>query len=227
MDANITACMSSAWRTHLVGAISISGAGGTARYQRAETLQLETHRANSRTHLVMPPSSNPAVVICHGLYHSPALYLPLITALQAVGIEAYCPQLPTSDLTKLNVGNVDHPSFDLGPPKGGYPQGEQEIETINGVLKPLLAQGKSIILLGHSAGGWTATQAAKKEFQAKERARQDLAGGIVGILYVGAFIIPVGESVNSFFQPEDGAAVVPPFMKFHVSFLDVLLLGVH
>jgi pimeloyl-ACP methyl ester carboxylesterase len=144
--------------------------------------------------------------------------MPLVDALKAEGIDAYCPQLPTSDLTKLNVGDVNRPDFDLGPPDEGYPQGEQDAEVILSVLKPLVEeQGKTVILLGHSAGGWTATQAAKKEFQAKERAKQGLTGGIIGILYVGAFIIPVGDSIHSFFQPKDGTAVVPPFMKFHVS----------
>jgi alpha-beta hydrolase superfamily lysophospholipase len=54
----------------------------------------------------MPSSSNLAVIVCHGLYHSPAPYMPLVDALKAEGIDAYCPQLPTSDLTKLNVGDT-------------------------------------------------------------------------------------------------------------------------
>ncbi|KAK6068003.1 hypothetical protein SCUP234_11337 [Seiridium cupressi] len=67
-------------------------------------------------------------------------------------------------------------------------------------------------MVGHSAGGWVATQAAGPELQAKTQNDQ---GGIIGILYVGAFIIPIGESINSFFQPNDGHPVVPPFMTFH------------
>jgi pimeloyl-ACP methyl ester carboxylesterase len=166
----------------------------------------------------MTSSSDLTVIICHGCYHSPAPYLPLIDALKAEGIDAYCPQLPTSDLARLNVGDVHRPNFDLGPPPEGYPQGEQDTEVILSILESLVEeQGKKVILLGHSAGGWTATQAAKKELHVKERAKQELAGGIIGILYVGAFIIPVGESIHSFFQPKDGTAVVPPFMTFHVS----------
>jgi dienelactone hydrolase len=165
----------------------------------------------------MPSSSNLAVIVCHGLYHSPAPYMPLVDALKAEGIDAYCPQLPTSDLTKLNVGDVEHPNFDLGPPAEGYPQGEQDAEVVLDILKPLVEQGKSVVLLGHSAAGWTVTEAAKKELQAKTRAKHGLSGGIIGILYVGAFIIPVGESIHSFFQPKDGTAAIPPFMEFHVS----------
>ncbi|KAF2873517.1 Alpha/beta hydrolase fold-1 [Massariosphaeria phaeospora] len=171
----------------------------------------------------MTTLSNLAVVVCHGSYHSPAPYMPLVDALKAAGIDAYCPQLPTSNLAKLNVGDVNHPDFDLGPPTGGYPQGEQDAEVILGILKPLVEeQGKNVILIGHSSGGWVATQAAQKELQAEERARNKLSGGIIGVLYVGAFIIPVGESIHSYFQPKDGSALVPPFMKFHKHGMDGL-----
>jgi hypothetical protein len=55
----------------------------------------------------MTTPSRLAVVLCHGSYHTPAPYSPLLAALQARGIAAYCPQLPTADLAKLNVGDVD------------------------------------------------------------------------------------------------------------------------
>jgi alpha-beta hydrolase superfamily lysophospholipase len=121
--------------------------------------------------------SNLAVVICHGLYHTPALYGPLMNVLRSSGIETYCPQLPTSDLTKLNVGDIAHPVFDLDPPGGGYPQGKEEAEVVRQVLKDLLDQGKDVLLLAHSAGGWVATETAVPEFQAKVRKEQGLPGG--------------------------------------------------
>jgi alpha-beta hydrolase superfamily lysophospholipase len=167
----------------------------------------------------MASASNLAVVICHGSYHTPAPYRALVDALKAQGIDTYCPKLPTSDLAKLNVGDVNRPNFDLSPPAGGYPQGEQDAEVILGTLRPLVEeQSKNVILLGHSSGGWVATQTAQKELHAKERSKQQLPGGIIGILYVSAFIVTVGESIHSFFQPKDGTPpVVPPFMTWHVS----------
>ncbi|KAI0024044.1 alpha/beta-hydrolase [Xylariomycetidae sp. FL0641] len=164
----------------------------------------------------MPQMSDLAVVICHGNYHTPAPYMPLVEALKARGIDAYCPQLPTSDLAKLNVGDVNNPDFDRPPPEGGYPQGEADVETVLGVLGPLVhEQRKNVLLIGHSYGGWVATEAARPEFQAASRKKSGLEGGVIGILYIGAFVIPVGESVHSFFQPKEGPAVVPPFMRFH------------
>lgn len=159
-----------------------------------------------------------AVVICHGSYHSPAPYQPLINALKSIGIDAYCPQLPTADLGMLNVGNVNDPDFDREPPPGGYPQGDEDAKVVDAVLNPLIQEeGKRVLILAHSSGGWVATQAAKPELQAETRRAAHRSGGIIGILYIGAFVIPVGDSINSFFQPKDGQFITPPFMKFHVS----------
>ncbi|KAI0884108.1 alpha/beta-hydrolase [Annulohypoxylon maeteangense] len=164
----------------------------------------------------MSSVSNLAVVICHGSYHTPAPYHPLIEKLEAEGIDAYCPQLPTADLTKLNVGDVDHPDFDRDPPGGGYPQGEADTDVILGVLRPLVNdKGKDVLMIGHSSGGWVATEAAKHELQLKSRKEKGLSGGVIGILYLGAFIVPIGESIHSFFQPKDGSSITPPFMTFH------------
>jgi hypothetical protein len=167
----------------------------------------------------MSPKSDLAVVICHGSYHSPAPYERLVEALQVRGIEAACPQLPTSDLSKLNVGDPSKPNFDLGPPEQGYPQGKEDADAVLEVVRPLIEQGKKVLLLAHSSGGWVATQVAEPELHFKTRREKGFEGGIIGLFYMGAFIIPVGESVSGFFQPKEGPPVTPPFMQFHVSLL--------
>ncbi|KAM0812189.1 putative AB hydrolase-1 domain-containing protein [Seiridium cardinale] len=139
----------------------------------------------------MATTSDLAVVICHGSYHTPAPYMPLVQALRERGIEAYCPQLPTADLTKLNVGDVAKPDFDQEPPTEGYPQGDQDAAVILDVVRPLVEHGKRVLMVGHSAGGWVATQAAVPELQAKTQNDQ---GGIM--LAPSSFL-------------------VPPFMRFH------------
>ncbi|CAJ2503474.1 Uu.00g108680.m01.CDS01 [Anthostomella pinea] len=163
----------------------------------------------------MTPLPNLAVVICHGSYHTTDPFLPLIKKLKANGVDAYCPQLPTADLAKLNVSDANHPDFNRVPPAGGYPQCEEDTAVVLNVLGPLVDEGKSVLMVGHSSGGWVATEAARPEFQEKSRKERGLAGGVVGILYIGAFVIPVGESVHSFFQPKDGTFVTPPLMTIH------------
>ncbi|KAL1849191.1 hypothetical protein Daus18300_013348 [Diaporthe australafricana] len=165
--------------------------------------------------MASPIIPNLAVVLCHGSYHTPAPYTPLLDAFKARGIDAHCPQLPTADLAKLDVGDINDPDFDRAPPPGGYPQGEEDRQAVLEVLQPLVDAGKNVLIIAHSSGGWVATEVARPELQAKARAAKGLSGGVVGIFYMGAFVIPVGESITSFFQPKDGSFVTPPFMTFH------------
>ena len=163
-----------------------------------------------------------SVVICHGSYHTPEPYQPFINALNAEGIEAFCPQLPSSDLAKLNVGDPANPDFDKEPPPNGFPQPADDAVVLGGLLNRLIVvEGKEVILIGHSSGGFVATLVSKPELQAKVRTKQGARGGIIGIFYASGFLIPVGESVNSFYQPKDGSEpVVPPYMTVHVRFPD-------
>lgn len=159
------------------------------------------------------------MVVCHGSYHTPKPYQPFLTALEAHGIEAYCPQLPSSDLRKMNVGDISNPDYDRDPPPNGYPQPVDDAKVLNELLSQLITlAGKHVLLVGHSAGAFTATMVAVPELQAEIRKANGESGGIIGIFYESGFLIPVGESVHSFFQPKDGSeAVVPPYCQFHVS----------
>lgn len=158
------------------------------------------------------------VIICHGSYHTPEPYQPFLDALQKKGIEGYCPQLPTSDLTKLNVGDISNPDFNRDSPLGGYPQPADDAEIIKSLLDQLIVeQGKNVMLYGHSSGGVVAAASAAPELQAKNREAKGLSGGIIGIFYACAIVIPVGESLHSFFQPKDGSPfVIPHFCKYYV-----------
>ncbi|KAL8706993.1 MAG: hypothetical protein Q9201_000041 [Fulgogasparrea decipioides] len=156
------------------------------------------------------------VFVCHGSYHTPEPYQPLLAALKAEGIEAYCPQLPSSDLHKMNVGDVTRPDFDRDPPQG-YPQPVDDVKVVREILNHLIIEsGKYVVLLGHSSGAFTATMVAVPELQAKSRKASGALGGIIGIFYECGFLVPAGDSVNSFFQPKDGREpVIPPYCRFH------------
>lgn len=159
-----------------------------------------------------------AVVICHGHYHTPEPFQPFLAALKRQGIEGYCPQLPTSDLSKLNVGDISNPDYDRDPPPNGYPQPARDVEVVDEILSKLIKkESKDVVLIGHSAGGFTATAAAIPNLQARSRRAKGEKGGIVGLFYECGFLIPVGESLHSFFQPKDGSPlVIPPYCEFHV-----------
>ena len=161
-----------------------------------------------------------AVVICHGSYHTPEPYQTFIDGLNDQNIKAYCPQLPSSDLSKLNIGDPSNPDYDHEPPAGGYPQQAEDIVMVKELLTDLIeARNENVLLIGHSSGTVTATASATPELQQKPRAAKGKKGGVVGIFYECGFLVTPGESLHSFFQPKDGReAVIPPFTVVHVSF---------
>ncbi|KAI9698909.1 MAG: hypothetical protein M1820_007330 [Bogoriella megaspora] len=125
----------------------------------------------------------------------------------------------------MNVGDLSNPDYDKDPPSGGYPQPAEDIKVITQILNKLINDSsKDVLLVGHSSGGFTATAAAVPELQAKNRKSKGLKGGVIGIFYECAFLIPVGESVHSFFQPKDGSdPVVPPYSVIHAHGFSSLL----
>jgi hypothetical protein len=82
-----------------------------------------------------------SVVIRHGSYHVPEPYQLFIAALKGDGVEAYCPQLPSSDLAKLNVGELSSPDYDRPLPPDGYPQPSDDVVVINELLTRLIVEG--------------------------------------------------------------------------------------
>ncbi|KAI1332549.1 Alpha/Beta hydrolase protein [Xylariaceae sp. FL0255] len=131
------------------------------------------------------------------------------------GIDAHCPQPPTSKLTRFNVGDVENPDFNRIPLAGGYPQGEADLEVVLQVHEPLiLQQGKRALILGHSSGGWSqptpldqTSKVPGSKNQLKTRKGKGLSGGITGVLYIGALLIP----------SKDGMLLGLPFPQCHVS----------
>lgn len=174
-----------------------------------------------------PPRNTPSpfvVVTCHGSYHTPSPYQPFVSALQASGISAYCPQLPSSDLRRLNVGfgdDISRPDYDRSPPENGYPQPADDVVVLNELLEELVTRsGKYVFLVGHSSGAFTATMVAVAGLQAKVCKIKGESGGIVGIFYECGFLVPAGESVHSFFQLKDMIeTVMLLWCRFHVDFI--------
>jgi len=159
-----------------------------------------------------------SVVICHGSYHTPEPYQHFVGALRSEGIEAHCPQLPSSDLRLLDIGDISNPNYDRDPPPNGYAQPADDAKVVEEILDRLILEHDMYVLLvGHSSGAFTATMVATPELQAKSRKAKGLSEGVIGVFYACGFLVPVGESVHSFFQPKDGSeATIPPYCRVHV-----------
>ncbi|KAJ4303247.1 hypothetical protein N0V90_002140 [Kalmusia sp. IMI 367209] len=125
---------------------------------------------------------NPTVVICPGAWPLVWFFQPLMESFEAQGYPAVCKvpdQYPTTD----------DPGNDL--------QTNPDTTFLrDNVLLPLIAEGKDVLLFMHSYGGVYGPQALKGLSKA-ERKSQGLQGGVVALIFVAAFVAPVGASAVS------------------------------
>lgn len=125
-------------------------------------------------------SSKPTFVLVPGAWHSPSHFSHLIARLHEAGY-------PT---VSLNL-----PSIDSEEPK--------KIEAATDVafvreemLLPLLEDEKDVVLVMHSYGGLPGGAAAKG-LSKSERESQGLPGGVIGLVFLAAFLAREGDSLVS------------------------------
>lgn len=127
-----------------------------------------------------PKMSKPIIVLVPGAWHQPAHYKSLVTALQESKFEVCTKKLPSVGSQKPFEQSVaNDASF---------------IETE--LLLPLANAGKDIILLMHSYGGCPGADAAKG-LSKSERKAAGKQGGIVGLIFMCAFVAAEGDSLKS------------------------------
>lgn len=119
-----------------------------------------------------------------------------------------------SDVSALDASN---PEFQALAPPHGWADGYTDAEAIRQKVETLSDEGKQVILVGHSYGGWVATESATLDLHFRERSKNGRSGGIIGIFYISGYILPVGQSTDSFFSPQGDATPLPPFVKLGVS----------
>jgi hypothetical protein len=79
------------------------------------------------------------------------------------------------------------------------------------------AESKDVIVFAHSYGGIVATQSIHEKYRKAARHADGKAGGVVRIVYMCAFIVPLGESLGSALgggPPPD--TKLPPFLPVDV-----------
>lgn len=122
-------------------------------------------------------TSKPTILIVPGAWQLTTAFVPFRELLHKSNYETDVVKLPSVGGTEL--------------PLTGLPE---DIAAIRAVLEPLVAAGKDVILLTHSAGGVSGS-AAVKGLDAKTRKSADLPGGVTRVVYMGAFMIPKGSSL--------------------------------
>jgi Alpha/beta hydrolase family len=136
---------------------------------------------------------NIEVAICHGAFGTGKSQKPLIEAFKTHGMNATCPSLPTSEAIARPTKQPLH---------------SDDAIVFRATLSDLiLKSGKTVVVLAHSNGGVPGTEAITPELEYSTRQLQGLPGGVIGIFYMAAFVLPPGHSQDEFFMgnfPLDG-----------------------
>ena len=149
----------------------------------------------------------PTVIFVHGAWHSPAHFQAVRDLFEADGFPTKCPTQPSS---------------------GGAPTVTlyDDAHCVRSVTeKSVKSEGRDVISAMHSYGGMVGTQATNESFGKASREGQGLQGGVIRLLYICAFLLPLGDSLGSAFGGK-----LPPFITVHVcpsgrSTLNILALS--
>ncbi|KAI0184663.1 Alpha/beta hydrolase fold-1 [Xylaria flabelliformis] len=120
--------------------------------------------------------TTPTVFFIPGAWHEPWVFDSVRSILSARGFETEASSLAT-------IGSAD--------PSGGL---HVDAAKIRSALTGLVNEGKEVVLVAHSYGGIVASNSVDG-LGIKQRATSGVKGGIIMILYLAAFAIPVGTNL--------------------------------
>ena len=123
-------------------------------------------------------TEKPTIIIVPGGWHVPIHYEPLTSRLEQAGYTVHALHLPSTG---------DEPTT---------PNHDEDVTLIRNTIQQASDKGEDIVLVVHSAGGVTGSEAAKGMSKA-ERQEPGKEGGIVRMVYICAFAAPEGVSVFS------------------------------
>ncbi|KAL2070663.1 hypothetical protein VTL71DRAFT_13689 [Oculimacula yallundae] len=122
-------------------------------------------------------TTNTAFLIVPGSFTPPTLYTKIISLLQAQNYLASV--IPLQSASERPQGPATF---------------EEDASAIHSALLALVEEGKDVVLVMHSYGGYPGTEASKG-LSKKEREKEGKEGGIVRLVYMAAFIPAVGGSI--------------------------------
>ncbi|KAG8169188.1 hypothetical protein KVR01_001937 [Diaporthe batatas] len=122
-------------------------------------------------------ASKPTIVIVPGAWQLTSCFAPFADLLKSKGFDNEVVDMPSVGGTQL--------------PLTGLPE---DVAAVRAVVQPLVAAGKEVVLLAHSAGGISGGGAVKG-LDLKTRQQAGLPGGVVRMIYMTAFMVPKGSSL--------------------------------
>ena len=114
-------------------------------------------------------SSKPTIIIVPGAWCRPPLYDPLIDRLSHAGYKVHAIDLPSN-----------------GEPPNFSPDWQPDVKLISSTVESYADRGETVVLVAHSAGGASATEAVRG-LSAQDRQAGGKPGGIERLVYIAAF----------------------------------------
>lgn len=132
----------------------------------------------------------PTIVIIPGAFHIPAHLSSLCAQLETAGYATASMKLPSVDPSTPAAAAVGTPSNDA-------------LFIREKLLLPLIEEeGKDVVLLMHSYGGSPGNGSAVG-LSKEARERDGKKGGVVGLVFVSAYVAKEGPNIREDFKPSD------------------------
>lgn len=154
----------------------------------------------------MPDTEKPIIIVVHGAWHRPIHYINIYNYFQAKGYTVRIPALATA-------GHSDEVA---------QRDTSDDVQLLRSVMKEYLDQGKSIVVVCHSFGGFPSTAAAIGETISDRQARGE-KGGVAAMVYLVSFAPLQGVSLLDAINYNDESQR-PGWWFMEVSLLTLLLL---
>ena len=124
----------------------------------------------------------PTIVLVHGAWHTPAVYQPFISALEAEGFVVHAPLLPSC-------------AQSVSPSQDRPASLPEDAACVRNLISTLVNQGDRILMILHSYGGAVGTDAVTRELTFADRQSRGLVGGVIHLTYLCAYMLQPGGSV--------------------------------
>lgn len=119
-------------------------------------------------------STKPVFVLTAGFWHTGKSYAPLTDRLQQSGYEAVALTHPSTGPEKIEEVTVD-----------------DDVQHLRNEILKWTEQGREVVVIAHSYGGIPG-QAAPQGLSRQDYEKQGKKGGVIGLIFLSAFIIPYG-----------------------------------
>ena len=144
-------------------------------------------------------SDNPSFVLVPGGWHPTSVYFTFLTHIHKAGFPAVVVNLPSLEASDPSAADCT-----------------RDTAAIRKQIVPLLEiDGQDVVILCHSYGGIPGGGAVRG-LSKTSRYKEGKKGGVIGLMYMSAFVVPEGQSLLEYMGGQH-----PPYLLRHTVSLSI------